>query len=269
MEPSIKLLFVISLLTNGQVVALQTYLAVTRVTTLNNTPLKCTEQLLNKNSSPFFILNANICQALAQVVNYQSQTISIQSCQIYSVTCDQTFPLLSTRVDLESSDKEITPQHLHRVLDVRKLSKSSILAVDYLKVIDFNECNAEEHNCKENSLCKNMIGTYLCVCKKGFVSSSIEKREKTCDMTCGNHTCKNDGKCFVINNKPSCKCSQKYAGPTCEIYKKDIEWVWIAGTSLVIGTLIVVPAVACLYLHITIRINRKGTCNKRHYKLFS
>lgn len=46
--------------------------------------------------------------------------------------------------------------------------------------IDINECTANMHNCSERMDCNNTIGSYKCMCKKGYMMGSEEECQGIC-----------------------------------------------------------------------------------------
>ena len=54
-------------------------------------------------------------------------------------------------------------------------------------VIDIDECSDDTHDCSENARCENVLGSYTCTCKVGFVG-----------------------------NGQTCVCKRGYRGDNCE-----------------------------------------------------
>lgn len=74
----------------------------------------------------------------------------------------------------------------------------SIISFEY-EVLDINECATNNQLCnKENMMCKNTNGSYICVCKDGYeASTSCKESDEKCKSKV---ECFDKNECFV-NNK--------------------------------------------------------------------
>ena len=54
------------------------------------------------------------------------------------------------------------------------LNVFSGISADGHECIDYNECDGHVYNCHESQECSNTVGSYNCVCKKGFLRNSNE-----------------------------------------------------------------------------------------------
>ena len=234
------------------IASLHTYLTATRLREERGTPMSCNNTLSDSSSESFAKLNSDMCEALIHAISTSS--LRLTHCQVKSVTCDGNLPLVYTKVSLESSNQVITSQDLHRAFSLEALVKETVVTIDYLQISDYNECNnAEDNSCHSNALCRNTNGGYTCSCKRGYTdaSSKVYQAPGTlCQVTCGATSCANEGTCSLYNDQAVCKCTSDYTGQSCEVLKKDVEWVWILGITLVISTLLLVPTGVgvCIFL---------------------
>ncbi|CAD5120106.1 DgyrCDS8684 [Dimorphilus gyrociliatus] len=80
---------------------------------------------------------------------------------------------------------------------------------------NINECNKTANGgCDSNSECKDTIGSFNCLCKKGYKRGStalvcVEINE------CDSSPCQNDGECIDKLNEFECKCKPGFQGLTC------------------------------------------------------
>lgn len=244
-------------LTMNHALALQTYTSVTRLRAVRGGPLQCTESLLNNDSVEYKDLGRETCSVLTDSI-HRSPELTIEDCKLSRIVCDDGLPLVSSRLDIVSENNDVTSRQLHEAFRTAVLAKETTLSIDYMQIKDFNECAGGEHNCHSNALCKNSMGTYMCTCKRGYVDVSLltgRLSGKVCEVHCGSNSCKNMGTCGDVDGHPVCKCTNGYTGKSCQVRKKDIEWIWILAATLVVGTLLVVPALACLCIYI--RAHRK------------
>lgn len=58
------------------------------------------------------------------------------------------------------------------------LSLSSLLE-PFLFSSDINECAAGTHDCSPDALCVNLIGSYNCTCKQGFLGNGKDCQGRT------------------------------------------------------------------------------------------
>lgn len=250
------------------IASLQNYLTSTRLREERGTPISCNSTLLDPSSESFARLDTDMCQALIHAIS--TSPLSISDCQVKSVTCDDNLPLVYTKVSLESTDKHITSQDLHKAFSLEALLKETVVTIDFLQITDYNECNYPgEHDCHSNALCKNTNGGYTCSCKRGYTDASSLHQQApgtVCQVTCGATSCRNEGTCSLHNDQAVCKCTAEYTGQSCEVLKKDVEWVWILGITLVISTLLLVPAAVCICIFLRTKRKTRTPSNTTHSK---
>ena len=70
---------------------------------------------------------------------------------------------------------------------------------------DVDECFLHDHDCDQNSVCTNSIGSFACTCKTGYFGDG-----KTCiEGNCTEETCPINEEC-VSPTKSDCRCKRGY-----------------------------------------------------------
>lgn len=260
MNPLLTSLCILTLF--QQIAAKQTFLTVTRLRAHRGTPLQCNKELLDSTSSKYRELEVDICESLTRAAG----PLQISVCSIHSSSCDSNRVLVSSRVELQTSS--LTTQQLHLSFKLSDLIKAQSISIDSLQVRDYDECVSATHDCSVNSVCKNSVGSYSCACKIGYVDgSTAPDTGRVCNVQCGTNTCVNGGTCSSVGGVSVCKCGKEFTGKSCEVRKKDVEWVWIFGITIVVSTLILVPALVCFCIYI--RTRRRSQSKNNSYKNFN
>ncbi|XP_031557799.1 nidogen-like [Actinia tenebrosa] len=75
--------------------------------------------------------------------------------------------------------------------------------------LDFNECIPILKTCDVNALCRNTLGSYECICKRGFIQGSDD--DKTCivDDRCNGIKCDVNARCDRVQG---CTCKTGFVG---------------------------------------------------------
>ncbi|KAI8778064.1 signal peptide, CUB and EGF domain-containing protein 2, partial [Biomphalaria glabrata] len=74
---------------------------------------------------------------------------------------------------------------------------------------DINECNSNLDFCKNASNCINTIGSFMCLCPKGFINATSGKACEDIDE-CLTNPCKATEACLNTNGSYSCACKPGY-----------------------------------------------------------
>ncbi|TRY54795.1 hypothetical protein DNTS_001766 [Danionella cerebrum] len=97
------------------------------------------------------------------------------------------------------------------------------LASDNRTCKDTNECEGSLHTCTERQSCKNTFGSFICVCKDGYVLGTLEDmvtcRDKNECLT-GNHRCSPKANCVNAEGSYSCHCEKGYTGDGFRCWKR-------------------------------------------------
>ncbi|XP_023325822.1 multiple epidermal growth factor-like domains protein 8 [Eurytemora carolleeae] len=80
----------------------------------------------------------------------------------------------------------------------------------YEECPDIDECKLNIHKCHSKATCKNVPGSYLCSCNKGFAGDGFNECRRSCLETCERGFC---------SGEPhfQCKCNLGWTGPACDI----------------------------------------------------
>lgn len=224
----------------------QTYSILTRVRSYRGISLTCSEDITNSTSAVFKVVEGDVCTALSHAT---AAVLTLTSCNTHNIACNSGLTMISSKVviDLDA----VTTQELHRAFNLVALMSETSVSIDFLQIHDFNECKSDVHNCDTNAACKNTMGSYNCVCHRGYSDRNPSLPGRMCDAKCGSsNSCQNGGVCSTVDDRPVCKCTEKYTGRSCEVLKKDVEWLWILGITLVLATLIIIPSGVCLCIYL-------------------
>ncbi|XP_015245901.1 PREDICTED: nephronectin-like [Cyprinodon variegatus] len=88
------------------------------------------------------------------------------------------------------------------------------LAADDKNCEDVDECQKADV-CPPQLTCKNTFGSFVCVCKDGFVMGSlrgsVECRDKD-ECLIGNHMCSRHARCINTEGSYTCRCLEDHFG---------------------------------------------------------
>ncbi|XP_050962210.1 nephronectin [Labeo rohita] len=105
------------------------------------------------------------------------------------------------------------------------------LALDNRTCKDINECDSLSHTCIESQSCRNTFGSFICVCKDGYVlgtlKDSVTCRDKDECLT-GNHRCSHQASCVNTEGSYTCKCEKGYTGDGFRCWKRSNRLPWAA-----------------------------------------
>jgi Calcium-binding EGF domain/EGF domain len=85
--------------------------------------------------------------------------------------------------------------------------------VDLVRCVDFDECaRAEDNECRENSVCQNLEGSFACPCKQGFLEDGDScKILDACEGVA--NVCHPDAVCTLDDERePACECVEGRTG---------------------------------------------------------
>uniref|UniRef100_A0A8C1U4U7 Si:ch211-194g2.4 n=1 Tax=Cyprinus carpio TaxID=7962 RepID=A0A8C1U4U7_CYPCA len=98
------------------------------------------------------------------------------------------------------------------------------LAPDNRTCKDTNECDGLSHTCTERQSCRNTFGSFICVCKDGYVLGTIQDavtcRDKDECLT-GNHRCSHQASCVNTEGLYTCQCDKGYTGDGFRCWKRS------------------------------------------------
>ena len=85
-----------------------------------------------------------------------------------------------------------------------------------------NDCT--DHICQHGATCVDGVGSYSCLCPKGYTGSYCEIAPVSIDLPlpqnglCQNHDCQNNGVCYQESKSAdyTCKCVAGFVGKKCE-----------------------------------------------------
>ena len=81
----------------------------------------------------------------------------------------------------------------------------------YFFFIDVDECLANTHECHEDALCNNKIGSYNCSCKPGYEGNGFNCSDID-ECTTDAHTCHSDALCKNTKGSFNCTCHNGFEG---------------------------------------------------------
>ncbi|XP_035618358.1 nephronectin-like isoform X1 [Oncorhynchus keta] len=100
--------------------------------------------------------------------------------------------------------------------EVRCLCATGLhLAADNRTCEDVDECRGASDVCPPRRTCKNTFGSFLCVCREGFVlgtlQDSVQCRDKD-ECLDSTHLCSRHSQCFNTSGSYTCQCLEDYSG---------------------------------------------------------
>ena len=98
--------------------------------------------------------------------------------------------------------------------------------------VDIDECLRQHHNCSENALCTDIIGSFECDCLAGYTGNGVNCTSKlfflmltvmhinffstVCtdinECTTGTHNCDMNAICIDTDGSFNCTCNNGYEG---------------------------------------------------------
>ncbi|XP_071361814.1 nephronectin [Trachinotus anak] len=80
---------------------------------------------------------------------------------------------------------------------------------------DVDECQRDADVCPLRQTCRNTFGSFVCVCRDGFVmgtlKGSVQCRDKDECLT-GSHWCSRHAQCVNTDGSYTCQCLEDYFG---------------------------------------------------------
>merc|ERR1712212_1479001 len=90
----------------------------------------------------------------------------------------------------------------------RRVPKTNSLALASPR--DVNECLDGTHKCGQNSVCINTVGSYSCMCLKGYKKNAENKCEDINECFDGTHKCGQNSVCLNRDGSYYCMCVYGY-----------------------------------------------------------
>ncbi|XP_032349159.1 protein kinase C-binding protein NELL2 isoform X2 [Camelus ferus] len=89
------------------------------------------------------------------------------------------------------------------------------------KYID--ECAEGRHYCRENTMCVNTPGSFMCICKTGYIRIDDYSCTEHDECITNQHNCDENALCFNTVGGHNCVCKPGYTGngTTCKAFCKD------------------------------------------------
>ncbi|KRK04789.1 uncharacterized protein Dyak_GE14527, isoform B [Drosophila yakuba] len=141
--------------------------------------------------------------------------------------------------------------------------------LQFLTFKDFDECrNKNFYDCSPNAQCFNLIGSYTCSCKEGYIDileNSLHPGRYCLDNIIGCDKCNYNGKCVNDPVKKShqglavCKCNAWYTGTKCQINLKIII-LFIVTSGTILSSLV-------MFLFLLIITKRKKQVDRKTSQL--
>ncbi|KAM4584399.1 adhesion G protein-coupled receptor E5 isoform 2-T2 [Odontesthes bonariensis] len=135
--------------------------------------------------------------------NNGSHCIDVNECENPSVVCGDHTKCFNTW-------GSFTCQCLHGYRHTQ--GKPNFTAFDNGQCSDINECTDDKEICGPFATCQNIIGSYNCTCKFGYVKINSSNAGHCTDIDeCEHeHICGQEGNCMNTNGSYWCKCRKGY-----------------------------------------------------------
>uniref|UniRef100_A0A2K6F1G7 Protein kinase C-binding protein NELL2 n=1 Tax=Propithecus coquereli TaxID=379532 RepID=A0A2K6F1G7_PROCO len=88
---------------------------------------------------------------------------------------------------------------------------------------DIDECAEGRHYCRENTMCVNTPGSFMCICKTGYIRIDDYSCTEHDECITNQHNCDENALCFNTVGGHNCVCKPGYTGngTTCKAFCKD------------------------------------------------
>uniref|UniRef100_A0A8D2NTY2 Neural EGFL like 2 n=1 Tax=Zosterops lateralis melanops TaxID=1220523 RepID=A0A8D2NTY2_ZOSLA len=88
---------------------------------------------------------------------------------------------------------------------------------------DIDECAEGRHYCRENTMCVNTPGSFMCVCKTGYIRIDDYSCTEHDECVTNQHNCDENALCFNTVGGHNCVCKPGYTGngTICKAFCKD------------------------------------------------
>ncbi|XP_058883490.1 protein NEL-like isoform X2 [Acipenser ruthenus] len=86
---------------------------------------------------------------------------------------------------------------------------------------DIDECAEGRHYCRENTMCVNTAGSFLCICNTGYIRIDDYSCTEHDECMTGQHSCDENALCFNTVGGHNCMCKPGYTGNG--TFCKDID----------------------------------------------
>ncbi|XP_058841730.1 protein kinase C-binding protein NELL2-like isoform X2 [Acipenser ruthenus] len=77
---------------------------------------------------------------------------------------------------------------------------------------DIDECAEGRHYCRENTMCVNTAGSFLCICITGYIRIDDYSCTEHDECMTGQHSCDENALCFNTVGGHNCMCKPGYTG---------------------------------------------------------
>ncbi|XP_030629828.1 protein kinase C-binding protein NELL2a isoform X2 [Chanos chanos] len=77
---------------------------------------------------------------------------------------------------------------------------------------DIDECAEGKHYCRENTMCVNTPGSFMCICHTGYIRIDDYSCTEHDECVSGLHSCDENALCFNTVGGHSCSCKPGYTG---------------------------------------------------------
>uniref|UniRef100_A0A8B9RAA8 Neural EGFL like 2 n=1 Tax=Astyanax mexicanus TaxID=7994 RepID=A0A8B9RAA8_ASTMX len=77
---------------------------------------------------------------------------------------------------------------------------------------DIDECAEGKHYCRENTMCVNTPGSFMCICHTGYIRIDDYSCTEHDECVSGQHNCDENALCFNTVGGHSCSCKPGYTG---------------------------------------------------------